>query len=275
MALIAALLGIDGAPRYGPLGLSPQQQRLGTVQGAGGRAGRRGGARDRCCGRSRTCSGSIRRLWSSSTCASRGIARLPVLILTSARPDFHYALRQPAEPDATTALPARPYADRGDGEGSDTAARPCRRLLLDEIAAKSDGVPLFIEELTKTVLESGVLHETEDGYIVDDPAPSLAIPASLRDSLMARLDRLQPVKEVAQTAACIGREFNDRLLAAIMPPTATGLDDALARLIEAELIFSASARRRTVSMRSSTRWYAMPHTRACSRPSASKSTDGW
>ncbi len=236
MALIAALLGIDGAPRYGPLGLSPQQQRLGTFRALA----------DVLVdvARTRPVLWTIEDVqWIDPTTLElidlclEGIARLPVLILTSARPDFHYAFGN--RPNLTRLplfrLGRTQIAAMVKGV---TRGKAMPAALLDEIAAKSDGVPLFIEELTKTVLESGVLHETEDGYIVDDPAPSLAIPASLRDSLMARLDRLQPVKEVAQTAACIGREFNDRLLAAIMPPTATGLDDALARLIEAELIFS-------------------------------------
>ncbi|HMI13135.1 MAG TPA: hypothetical protein VK567_16375, partial [Bradyrhizobium sp.] len=75
--------------------------------------------------------------------------------------------------------------------------------LLDIIAAKTDGVPLFVEEITKTVLESGDLRETASAYELTGPLSRLRIPSTLYDSLMARLDRLQPVKEVAQTAACI------------------------------------------------------------------------
>lgn len=110
------------------------------------------------------------------------------------------------------------------------------RELLEEIAAKTDGIPLFVEELTKTVLDSEALRKTDDGYVLDRPLATLAIPTSLHDSLMARLDRMQPVKEVAQTAACIGREFDYGLMLAVLPP-AGALGEALERLTAAELIF--------------------------------------
>ena len=76
-------------------------------------------------------------------------------------------------------------------------------------------MPLFLEELTKTVLESGLLEDAGDAWRLAGPLPPLAIPATLHDSLMARLDRLAPVKEVAQIAAAIGREFPRDLLAAV------------------------------------------------------------
>ena len=72
--------------------------------------------------------------------------------------------------------------------------------VLGQIVAKTDGVPLFVEELTKTVLESGLLVEEADRYVLTGPLPPLAIPATLHDSLMARLDQLAPVKQIAQTA---------------------------------------------------------------------------
>ncbi|SIO47947.1 Predicted ATPase [Bradyrhizobium erythrophlei] len=109
--------------------------------------------------------------------------------------------------------------------------------VLEQILAKTDGVPLFVEELTKTVLESGLLEDTGDCYELTGPLPPLAIPATLQDSLMARLDRLAPVKEVAQMAACIGREFSHELLAAVASPGENALGDALAQLLTAELIF--------------------------------------
>ena len=98
--------------------------------------------------------------------------------------------------------------------------------VLDQIVAKADGVPLFLEELTKAVLESGLLEDEADR----SHRPPLAIPATLQDSLMARLDRLAPVKEVAQIAAAIGREFPHELLAAVARSTTPTLDHALARL---------------------------------------------
>src|SRR5271156_6261855 len=84
-----------------------------------------------------------------------------------------------------------------------------------QIVAKTDGVPLFVEELTKNVLESGLLVEDGERYRLDGPLPPLAIPATLQDSLMARLDRLAPARLVAQTGAAIGREFSYTLLLAV------------------------------------------------------------
>jgi class 3 adenylate cyclase/tetratricopeptide (TPR) repeat protein len=109
--------------------------------------------------------------------------------------------------------------------------------VLDQIVAKTDGVPLFVEELTKTVLEAGFLRDTGDHYALDGPLPPLAIPSTLHDSLMARLDRLSPVKEVAQICACIGREFAYDLLRAVSPLQEPALQAALDRLLESGLIW--------------------------------------
>ena len=89
-----------------------------------------------------------------------------------------------------------------------TEGRTLPPEVLDEILARTDGVPLFVEELTRSVLESGLLREDGDHYALQGPLASLTIPVSLRDSLIARLDRLGPVKELAQIGACIGREFS-------------------------------------------------------------------
>jgi class 3 adenylate cyclase/predicted ATPase len=115
--------------------------------------------------------------------------------------------------------------------------KPLPAEVLDQIVAKTDGVPLFIEELTKAVLEVGLLAEHDDRYVLTGPLPPLAIPATLQDSLMARLDRLSPVKEVAQVGSAIGREFSYSLLAAVAPMPAGELDQALAQLVAAELVF--------------------------------------
>ena len=87
--------------------------------------------------------------------------------------------------------------------------------VVEQIVAKTDGVPLFVEELTKMVLESGLLQEREDHYELTGPLPPLAIPATLHDSLMARLDRLATVKGLAQLGATLGREFSYALLQAV------------------------------------------------------------
>ncbi len=108
----------------------------------------------------------------------------------------------------------------------------------EQIIRKTDGVPLFVEELTKTVLESGQLHVAGDRYIAIPPLRSFAIPETLHNSLIARLDRLVPIKEIAQIGAALGREFSYRLLAAVAPIAGAPLEAALAQLGAAELIFA-------------------------------------
>jgi class 3 adenylate cyclase len=109
--------------------------------------------------------------------------------------------------------------------------------VLDHVVIRTDGVPLFVEELTKTVLESDLLRESDRGYERTDPLPELAIPSTLQDSLMARLDRLGPAKEVAQLGAVLGREFPYELLAAVSPLSAESLRGALRGLGNAELLY--------------------------------------
>ena len=109
--------------------------------------------------------------------------------------------------------------------------------VVEQIVAKTDGVPLFVEELTKMVLESGLLREGEDRYELTGPLPPLAIPATLHDSLMARLDRLATVKDVAQLGATIGRTFAYELLQAVSPLDEATLQHGLRQLVEAELVY--------------------------------------
>src|SRR5207248_11472385 len=107
----------------------------------------------------------------------------------------------------------------------------------DQIAERTDGVPLFIEELTRSVLESGLLREETDSYMVDRALPPFAIPTSLHDSLMARLDRLASVRLVAQIGAAIGRQFPYALLRAVSRLPEDELRNSLARLVASELVF--------------------------------------
>jgi len=107
----------------------------------------------------------------------------------------------------------------------------------NQIISKTDGVPLFIEELTKTVIESELLEVKEDRYTLTRPLTELAIPSTLHDSLMARLDRLAPIREVAQIAAVIGREFSHQVLAAVSPLTEDALEAAMTQLMDAALVF--------------------------------------
>jgi class 3 adenylate cyclase/predicted ATPase len=117
------------------------------------------------------------------------------------------------------------------------AGRPLPSEVTAQIVAKTDGVPLFVEELTKAVLESGLLVEEPQGWRLDGPLPPFAIPATLQDSLAARLDRLATAKEVAQIGAAIGREFSYPLLRAVAGRDEPALRAALAQLEEAELLF--------------------------------------
>jgi len=109
--------------------------------------------------------------------------------------------------------------------------------VIEQIVAKTDGVPLFVEELTKMVLESGLLEEREERYELTSPLPPLAIPATLHDSLMARLDRLATVKALAQLGATLGREFSYVLLQAISPWDEETLRRGLHQLVEAEFLY--------------------------------------
>src|SRR5262249_7188960 len=109
--------------------------------------------------------------------------------------------------------------------------------VVQQIVAKTDGVPLFVEELTKMVLESGWLRTADDHYKLTAPLPPLAIPSTLQDSLMARLDRLSTVREIAQVGATLGREFSYELLRAVCPLDEGTLQQGLRQLVEVELVY--------------------------------------
>jgi len=119
--------------------------------------------------------------------------------------------------------------------------KPLPSSIMDQVVAKTDGIPLFVEELTKTLLESGSLREESDSWVLTGTLQELAIPTTLRDSLLARLDRLPSVKEVAQLGAAIGREFPFNLLATVSSMSESALRSALDRLVTAELIFARGA----------------------------------
>jgi len=108
-----------------------------------------------------------------------------------------------------------------------------------DIIARTDGIPLFVEEMTKSVLEAGSEEEVQRTAAAV-PSTALAVPASLHASLMARLDRLGPAKEVAQVGATIGREFSHALLAAVVRTPEAELQSALDRLVATGLLFRLS-----------------------------------
>ena len=114
-------------------------------------------------------------------------------------------------------------------------------VILEQIVEKTDGVPLFLEELTKTVIEAGFLTDAGDHFTIEGDLPPLAIPTSLRDSLAARLDRFSHVKEVAQIGAAIGREFSHDLIASLWSSDEEQLTASLDSLLEAGLIFKRGA----------------------------------
>ena len=185
------------------------------------------------------------------------VPQLRVLLLVTARPEF--TPPWPSYPHMTTVPLTR--LGRRDGVAlveRVTGGKTLPKEVMDEILARTDGVPLFIEELTKTVLESDLLQERDGHYVLERPLPFLAIPTTLHASLMARLDRLAPVREVAQIGAVAGREFHYELLNAVAGMPRERLDEALRQLVGRNW-FSAGARFHTRFIPSSTRWYGTPH----------------
>jgi class 3 adenylate cyclase/predicted ATPase len=114
--------------------------------------------------------------------------------------------------------------------------RPLPAEVLEQILIRTDGVPLFAEELTLTILESGLLQQEGGRLELRGKLPPNAIPSSLHDSLLARLDRFAPVKGTAQVGSALGREFSYELLSAVSPLTEIELKRALDQLVQAELI---------------------------------------
>jgi class 3 adenylate cyclase/tetratricopeptide (TPR) repeat protein len=233
--LIAALVGLDGELRYGALPLTPVQRRNQTlavlVRQLAGLAGKKPV------------------LWVVEDAhwidpttlelielALDRVQGTRVLLLITARPTF-VALFASHPVVTRLALNRLARAATQSIVGRITRGKHLPEVLLDEIAARTDGVPLFVEEMTKAVIESAVLREDVDAYHLDGPLSALAIPTTLHDSLMARLDRLQPVKAVAQTAAVIGRSFDHPTIAALAALPEPELVDAMRRLVEAELVF--------------------------------------
>ena len=115
--------------------------------------------------------------------------------------------------------------------------KPLPAEVVQHIVAKTDGVPLYVEELTKMLLASALLREEADQYVLTGPLRTVAIPDTLQDALMARLDQLHRAKEVAQLGAVLGREFAYELLQAIAPQDEDTLQAGLAQLVEAELLY--------------------------------------
>lgn len=238
-ALIGELLSLPGSERYPLPDLSPQRKKECTLQAL-----------------LRQLEGLSRRLpmvvvledahWLDPTSRElldltiERVRGLPVLLVITFRPEF-----QPTwvgQPQVTMlALNRLDFRHRTALVEQTAGSKPLPAEVVDQIVDRTDGVPLFVEELTKSVLESGVLREESDRYVVDRTLPPLAIPTTLHDSLMARLDRLASVRLVAQIGAAIGREFSYALLRTVSRLPEGELEAALARLVASELVFQRGA----------------------------------
>jgi class 3 adenylate cyclase/predicted ATPase len=233
--LLAALLSIPSEDRYPALSLTPQAQKARTLDALIELLERT------------ACQPVLMLLedaqWLDPTTTElfgRVLDRLhglPILLVVAFRPEFIPPWRGHAVQSTAITLTRLGRHHGGSMVARVTGGKRLPPEVLDQILLKSDGVPLFVEELTKTVLESGILTDAGDHYEVAGPVPQLAIPSTLHDSLMARLDRLAAVKTVAQIGAVIGRQFSFTLLAAVASLGDTVLQEALARLVESELVF--------------------------------------
>jgi class 3 adenylate cyclase/tetratricopeptide (TPR) repeat protein len=164
------------------------------------------------------------------------VPRLRVLLIITFRPES--APPWVGRPHVTMlTLNRLPPRQRGEMIVFVTGGKTLPREIADQIVDRTDGVPLFIEELTKSVVESGILTETGGGYAASGPVTALAIPTTLHASLLARLDRLAPTREVAQIGAALGRSFSYELISTVIGMPQHELDDALDQLVRAELIF--------------------------------------
>src|SRR5262245_6630222 len=233
--LLAALLSLPLPPRYAPLTLSPQRQKEQTLHAIL--------AVLLALADQQPVLFIVEDLhWvdpSTLELLDLLIDQVPsacIFTLLTCRPEFHLPWTLRAHLTQLT-LSRLPRTQAETLVGRVTAGKALPGEVLQQITARTDGVPLFVEELTKMVLESGLLHEGDDRYELAGPLPPLAIPTTLHDSLMARLDRLAAVKAVAQLGATLGRAFPYALLQAVSPLDEGTLQQALVQLVEAELLY--------------------------------------
>jgi class 3 adenylate cyclase/tetratricopeptide (TPR) repeat protein/ABC-type transport system involved in cytochrome c biogenesis ATPase subunit len=232
--LIAALLSIPTGERYPPLVLSPVQQRRQTFAALLDQL-------EAMARQQPVLIVSEDLHWADATSLELldltvdRIRGLPIFVLMTSRPEFD----PPWAGLGNVGVLPLERLDRQDTRAlieQVTVGRQLPAEMMMQILDKTDGIPLFVEELTKMVLESGLLVEDAGRLRLDSPLPPLAIPATLQDSLMARLDRLAPVKEVAQIGAAIGREFTYTVLRSVAGRDDHALNAALEQLEEAELL---------------------------------------
>lgn len=232
--LLASLLSIDFANRYSPIQLTPQAQKARTL-------GVLIEQLERIAARQPVLLVVEDMHWIDQTTSEwlallvERLPDLPVLLVVTFRPEVHPPWLKQSHVTAVS------LASLGRDEGEAiirrlTGGRSLPSEVTNHILAKTEGIPLFVEELTKTVLESDFLVDAGDHYQLSRPLASLAIPSTLQDSLTARLDRLSTVKNVAQIGACIGRTFQHRLLAAVAGDDAAMLNDDLQALEQSGLV---------------------------------------
>jgi TolB-like protein/class 3 adenylate cyclase len=168
------------------------------------------------------------------------IRQLPVLLIVTFRPEF-----QPPwtgqEQVSTLALSRLDRHDRAALVEQIAGGKRLPAEVVAHIAEHADGVPLFVEELTKSILESRLLREEEDRYVLNGALSGFTIPTSLQASLLARLDRLASARHVAQIGAAIGRQFPYMLLRAVRRVPEDELKADLARLVTSELVSQRGA----------------------------------
>jgi class 3 adenylate cyclase/tetratricopeptide (TPR) repeat protein len=233
--LLATLMSIPIGERYPPLSMTPQKQKERTLRALVAQV-------EGLAARQPVLMLFEDAQWSDPTSVELldlivdRVPALPVFLIITFRPEFTAPwIGRPH----VTALGLNRLAPRQRAQMiagiADGKALP--QDIADQIIDRTDGVPLFVEELTKAVVESGMLTDAGDRYTAAGPLAPLAIPASLQASLLARLDRPAPVREVAQIGAALGRQFSHELIGAVAPMPQQQLDDALAQLVGAELVY--------------------------------------
>jgi class 3 adenylate cyclase/tetratricopeptide (TPR) repeat protein len=235
LPLLAALLSLPIDERHPPLDLTPQRQKQRTLRAIVAQI-------EGLAARQPVLMLFEDAQWSDPTSLELfdlivdRVPLLPVLLIVTFRPEFNplWAGRPYVTALSLNRLSPRQRAAMIAGI---TGGKALPEEIAAQIVERTDGVPLFVEELTKAVVESGMLTDVGDHYTAARPAPTLAIPASLQASLLARLDRLAPVREVAQIGAALGRQFSHELIAAVALMPQPQLEDALAQLVAAELIY--------------------------------------
>jgi tetratricopeptide (TPR) repeat protein/serine/threonine protein kinase len=233
--LLAPLLGLPLPERYPPLPLTPERQKQKTLTTLLAWVLKEAERQSVCVVMEDLHWGDPSTIeWLSMLVDQLPTARMLLLLLFRPESQPPWAGRSYISPLALSRLSNH----QTEGMiGHVTGGKRLPAEVVQHLVATTDGVPLFVEELTKMVLESGLVTEREGRYELTGPRPSLAIPPTLHDSLMARLDRLGAVKQVAQLGAMLGREFSYALLQAVVALEETTLQHGLSQLVAAELLY--------------------------------------